>query len=124
MDLVWYAGFLNKLLREVCEQSFYKWNYSKEVIYPFLTYEFQHEPIDDIRDEFTVTLSMFDEGTSYIRLLELENEMINHLNKKYLFLDNCNVYIRLVRTMEVPTGFDSVKRRELEFVMKVDWIKG
>ena len=123
MDLVWFARILNSLLKEVNKESYHKWNYNKEVIYPFLTYEFEHQSVDEVRDEFEISISMFDKGTSNLKLLELENKLVNQLNRKKLFLDKCNIYIRTGRAFDIPTGNSNVQRRQMYISMKIDWFK-
>lgn len=121
MDLVWFASFLNKQLREIHKESHYKWNHSKTVEYPYLTYNYESIPIDDIRDEFSVTINIFDHGISSKNILELESKLINELNKNYQELDKAFVYIRTGRSLDIPTQNDSVQRRELQLTVKVDW---
>lgn len=125
MDLVWFTSFLNKQLKAIHKESHYKWNHSKTVEYPYLTYNYESTPIDDIRDEFSVTINIFDYGISSKNILELENRLINGLNKNYQELDKAFVYIRTGRSLDIPTQNDSIQRRELQLIVKVDWkIKG
>lgn len=123
MDLIWFATFLNKTLKEIHQESHHKWNHSKTVTYPYLTYDFEYDPVDDIRDEFEITVNMFDYGTSSKNLLQIETNLVNGLNKKYEELDNAFVYIRTARAMDIPTQNETIQRRELNITIKVDWKK-
>lgn len=121
MDLLWFASFLNSTLKEIHPESHYKFNYSKNVTYPYIVYSFEHEKVDDIRNEFEVRLNLFDTGTSNLKLLQLENKLSNELHKNYQVLDKGFVYIRTGRSLDVPTGNEMIQRKELNFTIKVDW---
>lgn len=124
MDLTWFAKFLNDTLKEIHPESHFEWNHNDKVTYPYLTYSFGYDPIDEIRDEFDVTINLFDHGTSKVKLLELESKLVNGLNKKYEELDKAFIYIRTGRGSDIPTGTEAIRRRELQLTIKLDWKKG
>lgn len=121
MDLTWFAKFLNDTLKAIHPESHFEWNHKDKVIYPYLTYSFGYDPIDEIRDEFDVTINLFDYGTSKIKLLELESKLVNGLNRKYEELDKAFVSIRTGRGSDIPTGIETIRRRELQLTIKLDW---
>lgn len=121
MDLIWFASFLNSTLKEIHPESHYKFNYSKDVTYPYIVYSFEYDTVDDIRNEFEVRLNLFDYGTSNLKLLELENRLVDGLHKNYQELDKAFVYIRNGRSLDIPTGNELIQRKEMNFTIKIDW---
>lgn len=123
MDLDYFSKFINRVLREIHPESFLSWNHSTEVKYPYLTYEFDYQPVDDIRTEFSVELRLFDYGTSKKNLIQLESKLFDALHKKYIYEDDLNAYIRVGRSLDIPTGNETIQRRDIQLMIKVDWMK-
>ena len=124
MDLELVSKFFYQLLSGVHAESYLNWNNSTEVRYPYLTYEFDYQPIDDLRTQFSVELRLFDYGTSKKNLIQLESKLNKALHKQYVFNDDLNAYIRVERSMDMPTGNEKILRRDIYLTIKIDMKNG
>ena len=123
MDLIFATKYITKKLKESTSEVFHKWNRKKEVIYPYLTYQLEHEPSDEIRDVFELTLDLFDNSKSNKKLLELENKLIQSLHRNHEVLDDAIVSIKLERSTDIPTADEAILRKNIMFKIKIDWRK-
>lgn len=121
MDLIFATKYITQQLKKSTSEVFHKWNKSKEVVYPYITFQLEHEPIDEIRDVFEVTLDLFDYAKSNKKLLELENKLIHSLHRKHEVLDNAIISIRVERSIDIPTADDAILRRNITLKIKIDW---
>lgn len=124
MDLELISKFLYQLLSGIHAESYLNWNNATEVKYPYLTYEFDYQPIDDLRTQFSVELRLFDYGTSKKNLIQLESKLNKALHKQYVFNKDLNAYIRIERSMDIPTGNEKILRRDVYLTVKIDMKNG
>lgn len=114
---------LTNELKTVTTNAHYGLNRDDVVTYPYLTFDIDSERLERNVEGFYVDIDMFDHNTSYARLFELEEQLKDH------FLDrdvmNEDVLIRFVYngSTKVPTGDETIVRRNLRFYAKTDWRK-
>lgn len=108
-------------LREVTPHAYFEKNTQLDVVYPYLTFDIQNEYLDENMDGVYLDLDLFDHNPSYKNLMALEMEIREYF-KGYRELTD-QVYFRLNfnRSNTIPTGDDTIKRRNVQFYCKIDW---
>lgn len=114
---------LTSQFREVTSESFHEKNRKKKVVYPYLTFDFDSEAIERNVDGFYIDVDIFDNNSSYMNVLQLENDLKAHFKDNKKLTDDLYIRFNFLRSMKVPTGDDNIKRRNLQFYCKVDWRK-
>lgn len=114
---------LTSQFRQVTNESFYEKNEKKEVIYPYLTFDFDSEGIERNIEGFYVDVDIFDNNSSYMNIFQLEDDLKAHFKDNKQLTDELYIRFNFLNSMKVPTGDDLIKRRNLQFYCKVDWRK-
>ncbi len=122
MDMKFFARFLNQQLRLINQESYHKWNWSETVVYPYLVYSYTANQTDEIRNTFNVTINMFEHDLSDEKLLDLESDIRNQLDRTKHILDEAIAHVRVNQSMDIDTLDDKLKRREIQLTVKLDWI--
>lgn len=122
MDMKMFASFLNEQLRLISPESYHKWNWSETVVYPYLVYSYTADQTDEIRNTFEVTINMFEHSLSDEKLLELESDIRNQLDRTKHILDDYIAHIRVKQSMDIDTQDEKLKRREIKLTVKLDWL--
>ena len=121
MDLAFVFKFLTAQLKEVTPESFHQWNGKDKVIYPYLTFDVNYTPTDEIREVYEVVIDTFEYGSSAMRLLELESQLKAKLDRQKFILDEAIIHTRVTTGRGIPTGDDTIKRRHIRLKLKIDW---
>ena len=119
-------NFLEELtsqFKQVTSESFHEKNRRKEVVYPYLTFDFDSEPIERNIEGFYIDVDIFDNNSSYKKVFQLEDELKAHFKDNKKITDDLYIRFNFSNSMKVPTGDDLIKRRNLQFYCKVDWRK-
>jgi len=58
------VGKITDLLRDVNPESFYEWNGSEKVKYPYMTFELDGETTGRYSDNYTLEVDIFDNNSS------------------------------------------------------------
>lgn len=107
--------------RSVCSESYYEWNRKKEVIYPYLTYDFGSENLERYRDGFYIDVDIFDIESSPKSALEIESQLREHFRELIILKDDFLLQFKVGTSTKIPTESDNLKRRNLQIYVTVDW---
>lgn len=106
---------------KVHKESHHSWNHNEKVIYPYLTYDFESESIEQNVEGFYIDISMFDYSKSYSSLFELEDNLKTHFNDLKILNEDIYVRFSFTRSNKVLTNNENLIRRDMQLYCKVDW---
>lgn len=112
---------LTAILRQACPETFHNSNTAQVVKYPYVTYELSREYLEPDTDGFYIDLDLFDLNSSYVKLVNLSDELMDLLRKKRLMTDKLFIRFEFEGSNPVDTTDDSIKRLNMRFYAKVDW---
>ncbi|MFC6464953.1 hypothetical protein ACFP65_08225 [Marinilactibacillus sp. GCM10026970] len=118
--------FLQELYKQftsVHSESYLERNSSSTVTYPYLTYDFDSEPIELHTDGFYIDVDIFDDSGNYLKIFNIESKLKDHFKRNRVMTDDVYIRFNFLRSVKIPTGDDIIKRRNLQFYCKVDWRK-
>lgn len=107
--------------REVAPQSYHHQNTASETSYPYLTFDLSGENLEQNVEGFYVDVDIFDNGSSYMTIFELENRIREHFKGNRKLTDDMFIRFKYLRSNTVSTESKTLKRRNLQFYCKVDW---
>lgn len=115
---------LTNLLKRKLSESYYRVNTRDKVIYPYLTFTLSGEPLRTHANGFYVDVDLFDNnGNDDERMetvvFELMQEFANYHQSYRDFL----LQIEFRQSTLIPTGSDTLQRRNMQFYCKIDWRK-
>ena len=116
--------FLKELTTEfksVTPESYHEKNRSKTVTYPYLTFDFDAESLERNIDGFYIDVDIFDNGSSYLRIFQTEETLRAHFKDFKRLTDELFIRFNYLGENKIPTGDDTIKRRNMRFYCKVDW---
>lgn len=120
-DMTHFAQELYKLLSGLHSESFLSTNTKRTVVYPYLTYTFSSEELEPPQEGFYLDLDLFDYGSSYGNLMQLEGLLKSNLARHRFFTDKAHFRFTFNRAGEVRTADENIKRRNMQFYIKIDW---
>lgn len=114
---------INKEFKLVNNESFLIKNHKgkEEIIYPYLTYKLNTEGLEYGIDGVYLDVDIFDSNSSYINLFILEKKLRDHFRKKDIMLDDLFLRFNYLRSNNIDTLDELIKRRNLQFYIKVYW---
>lgn len=113
---------LTKEFKEVCNESYLEINTSDKVIYPYLTFSYSSEALENTREGFYIDVDIFDNcGADTIRLEQLTEYIRQHFLKSRILTDKVLLQFKVESRRIVPTTNSQVKRRWIQLYCKVDW---
>ena len=109
--------------RTVTPQAYHAFNRQSSVTYSYLTFDPDSERIENNVEGFYIDVDIFDHNTSYERVLTLEQQLKDHFKDLKVMTED--LYIRFVfnGSTKVPTGDETIVRRNIRFYAKTDWRK-
>ncbi|WP_440896240.1 hypothetical protein ACS127_17220 [Amphibacillus sp. Q70] len=110
-----------KQFTEVHQESYHNQNTAKTVTYPYLTYDFDSEPLETNVEGFYIDVDIFDNTGSFTRIFELEGRLKDHFKQKLVLTDDNLLRFNFLRSTGVPTGDKLLRRRNIQIYCKVDW---
>lgn len=116
--------FLKELTTEfksVTPESYHEKNRSKNVTYPYLAFDFDAESLERNIDGFYIDVDIFDNGSSYLRIFQTEEALRAHFKDFKRLTDELFIRFNYLGENKIPTGDDTIKRRNMRFYCKVDW---
>ena len=119
--MIEFAKILQAECEKVISESFHEKNRKDEVIYPYLTYQYDSEGLNNHSDTIGIEFDVFDFSTSYERVLKSESDLKRHFNSFKKLTDDVYMRFRFVGSTPVPTGSDNVQRRNIRINCKIDW---
>lgn len=114
---------LTKQFRLVTQESSHEKNRRDAVVYPYLTFDFDSEPLERNVDGFYIDVDIFDNNSSYTNIFTLEGSLKAHFKDLVILTDDLLLRFEFRGSTKVPTGDDMIKRRSLQLYCKVDWRK-
>jgi len=114
---------LTKQLREVTPESYHLRNDSKKVKYPYLTFDLDGEEVDLHTDGFEIELSIFDHASSFEAIFRLEEQLKSHFRELRTMTDDMFIIWEYVRSNTIPTGDETIKRRNVSIYARITWRK-
>ena len=117
-------AFLTELtaqFRTVLPESYHDKNRSAIVTYPYLTFDFSSEAIERNVDGFYIDVDIFDSNSSYYDVFQVEQALKDHFKDNRKLTDDVFIRFNFLRSNKIPTGDDTIKRRNLQFYCKTDW---
>jgi hypothetical protein len=115
---------LTTTLKTIVPETYHEVNPSKKLKYPYLTFTVNTEERGVCEEEVTLELDLFDIGTSAKRILEVSGDIKKGLKYRRDLTDELNLIFVFVRDSDIPTGVENLRRRNLVFIVKVDYRKG
>lgn len=112
--------WLLKSLAPITSNVHHLINRDSDVKYPYITFAVTTTPQDEIRDEHRFELNLFDYGTSRVRLSELDSQIRETLDRKIFKEDEAIYHSRRGLANDIPTGDNTIQRRDIEIVVKQD----
>lgn len=113
----------DQLRNNVIEQAFYEQNQSDKVVYPYMTYTVDTEWAEHARDVGTVDIDIFDNSTSYAKIIALEEKINSLYRLASIAADGFILRIDYERSMAIPTADPAIRRRTVQMNIKIDWSK-
>lgn len=112
---------LTNQFKAVLVESHFERNRKKEVIYPYLTFDFDSEYLDDHVEGFYIDVGIFDNDSSYVRIFQIEDSLKQHFYRNRKLTNDLFIRFNFLRSTKIPTGDDVIKWRNLQFYCKLDW---
>ncbi|RXM53943.1 hypothetical protein DP134_13945 [Clostridium tetani] len=113
---------LTQEFRKVCKESYLELNTSDEVKYPYLTFSYSSEQLENTREGFYIDVDIFDNcGADTLRLEQLTEDVKKHFLKSRILTDEVLLQFKAVSRRMVPTVNKQIKRRWIQLYCKVDW---
>ncbi len=109
--------------KSICNKSYLQVNASNKIVYPYVTYDFDSESIEYGMDGFYIDIDIFDRGKSLAPIMQLEEQFKKHFLMFRELSPELFVRFEFLRSIKVPTGEKSLRRRNLQFYCRVDWRK-
>lgn len=116
--------FLQELVKEfkkVCPESYLEYNTAENVTYPYLTYSTSSEDLDD-QEGFYIDVDVFDNcGADTTNLEQLTHNIKQHFRSNIILTNDVLLQFRYQTARGIPTGSETLKRRNVQLYCKVDW---
>ena len=110
---------LNEELRKITSESFHAVNRKQEVIYPYLTYDFDAVSLEDDIDGFYLDLDIFDNNPNYMNIIRLEDKLKQQLKGIKKLTDELHVRFYYQGSNKIATLDDQIKRRQSVYRLRV-----
>ncbi|KEI10524.1 hypothetical protein Z957_01970 [Clostridium sp. K25] len=113
---------LTKEFKKVCKESYLEINTDDEVKYPYVTFSYSGEALENTREGFYIDVDIFDNcGADTIRLEQLTEDIRKHFIKTRILTDKVLLQFKVSSRRMIPTTNKQIKRRWLQLYCKVDW---
>lgn len=120
--MITFLKTLNELMTSAISEAYLITNPSKKIKYPYATYSYESSEIERFSDEFTIDVDVFDDqGKTQARIEQTCHEIKQKLHYKEMLADEFLIRVFYVRHNPIPTGSDTLQRRNMQFQIKVDW---
>ncbi|GAB6149960.1 MULTISPECIES: hypothetical protein [Clostridium] len=113
---------LTKEFKKVCKESYLEINTSEKVIYPYLTFSYSSEMLENKREGFYIEVDIFDScGADTLKLEQLTEDIRQHFLKSSILTEKVLLQFKVGSRRMIPTTNKHIKRRWLQLYCKVDW---
>lgn len=117
---------LQELYRQftnVHAESYHNQNTASNVIYPYLTYDFDSEGLEYNVEGFYIDVDIFDDSGSFLNVFEIESSLKDYFKQKVIMTDDNLLRFNFLRSTRIPTNDKLLRRRNIQIYCKVDWRK-
>lgn len=113
---------LTQEFRKVCNESYLEINSANEVKYPYLTFSYSSEQLENTREGFYIDVDIFDNcGADTLRLEQLTDDIRQHFLKSRILTDKVLLQFKVSNRRMIPTTNKQLKRRWIQIYCKTDW---
>lgn len=113
---------LTEEFRKVCPQSYLEYNTKKEVIYPYLTFSYSGEALENTREGFYIDINIFDNcEANTVELEQLTTDVKKHFENCKIFTNDMLLQFKYLNRHPIPTNHKVIKRRWMQIYCKIDW---
>ena len=119
-------NYLTGFFSTIVPETHYTRNNKKTVVYPYQTFTLTGEPIRFQGQGFYIDIDLFDNSKSDVGIEKALSAMVEAFNGQEPFnqlTDSFLIQISYNSDDFVPTGSDTLKRRNLRLYAKFDWRK-
>lgn len=112
---------LNKEFKKVSPESYLEYNTSPKVIYPYITYTFNSEDLEQ-QEGFYIDVDIFDNcGANTLNLETLTHSLKKHFKNNDILTEDVLLQFEYQTGRNIPTGSSTLRRRYVQLYCKVDW---
>lgn len=116
--------YFESLFQSVIPETYYQRNKSKKIKYPYQTFTLTGEPLRTNGKGFYIDINLFDDNKKgEVRIEKALSHMIEAFENYYELTDKFLVQIEYRNDNAIPTGSDSLLRRDLQLYARIDWRK-
>lgn len=113
---------LNLEFKKICKESYLEVNSSSKVIYPYVTYSYFSESLENTREGFYIDVDIWDnKGSDTLRLEQLTEDIRKHFIRNRILTDKVLLQFKVGSRKIITTGLENIKRRNLQLYCKIDW---
>lgn len=112
---------LTNQFRTIVPESYHDRNRKAEVLYPYVTFDFDSESIERNVEGFYIDVDIFDSNSSYEDIFQIEGALKEHFKDNRKLTDDLFIRFNFLRSNKIPTGDDLIKRRNMQIYCKTDW---
>ena len=113
---------LTEQFKEILKESHYLNNNSVEVRNPYLTFSISGEPLRFKQDGFYIDVDVFDnQAPNDVRIETVVQNVKEHFENKHVLTEQFLLQFEFRISNHIPTGSDTLQRRNLQLYVKVDW---
>lgn len=120
-------NYIRELFQSIVPESHYLRNKNKKVVYPYQTFSLTGEPVRFQGQGFYIDIDLFSNGGNSDVAIEKDlSKMVEKFNGRDPFhelTDHFLVQIEYRNDNSVPTGSDTLQRRNIQLYAKFDWRK-
>ena len=112
---------LTTILRDIHPDSYYQMNPKKQLIYPYLTFDYSSN-IGEQRNQETASLEIdvFCNGTSPLPAIQLEEKLKDALHMNRTLTDDVGLWFQFNNGQTIPTLVDNLHRRNVTFNLIIE----
>lgn len=115
-------SLLTEELRKVCKESYLEENTSEHVTYPYLTFSYTSEQLENKREGFYIDIDIFDNcGANALELERLSTQIRDHFHEKTFITCDLVAQSECRNRDVIPTTHEQIKRRWVQLYIRVDW---
>lgn len=111
-----------KELKKLHAESYYLMNSSKAVSYPYLVFSTSLTNIDRNADGCYLDIDILDnKGFDQSEIETIAQTVKRYFEHFDIMLEDCYMRTQFQGQTNIPTGSDTLQRRNLRFYIKIDW---
>lgn len=120
-------NYIRELFQSIVPESHYLRNKNKKIVYPYQTFSMTGEPVRFQGQGFYIDIDIFSNGgNSDVAIEKALSGMIEKFSGYTPFHEMTNhflIQIEYRNDNAIPTGSDTLQRRNIQLYAKIDWRK-